>query len=73
MKDNYKEHAITASARQIRDTQQWQPKLVIWIEKGDYPIQTPLITKHFSTREQAESKDIAVAKKLIDEGRPSLF
>ena len=73
MKDNYKGHMITATARQIRETQQWQPRLVIWTAEGDYPIKAPVITESFATREQAESEGLVLAKQWIDYGKPSVF
>ena len=74
MEETYKGHTIIASAWQIRDTQRWQPKLVmICSEKDANPIKSPNINKYFSTREQAESEGLAIAKKWIEDGKPNLF
>jgi len=73
MKEDHKGHSITASVWQIRDTQLWQPQLVIWTERSRHPLKAPNIDKYFRTREQPESEGLVFAKKWIDDGKPSVF
>ena len=73
MQQFYKGHTIKTAARQLRDTQQWQPMLqiIIWDDSKD--LFKPLsATKYFSTREQAESEGLVIAKKWIDDGKPGV-
>ena len=74
MTEEYKGHSITASAWEILDTQQWEPRLVIiWQQQGAFPVKAPNINKFFSTREKAESEGLSFAKKWIDDGKPDVF
>ena len=69
MKEDYKGHSITASAWQLRHTQQWEPKVVITFRRQGTPTARPFsVFKYFPTREQAESEGLISAKKMIDAG-----
>ena len=69
MKEVYKAHTIAASALQLRDTQQWEPKVVItWERQGTFTARPITVYEYFPTREQAEDAGLAFAKNTIDAG-----
>ena len=73
MQQFYKGHTIKTSARQLRGMQQWQPvlQIIIWNDSRD--VFKPLSsTQFFSTREQAESEGLVIARKWIDDGKPGV-
>ena len=73
MQQFYKGHTIKTSAQRLRDTQQWQPvlQIIIWNynEKSFKPFSA---IECFSTREQAESEGLVIAKKWIDDRKPGV-
>jgi hypothetical protein len=74
MDENYKGHNIAASAWQLADTQEWQPKLTImWTEGVRKLMIYPQITKYFPTQIEAEREGLAFAKKWIDDGKSRLL
>ena len=73
MQQFYKGHTIKTSAQQLRDTQQWQPVLQIIIWNDNQNLFKPFsATECFSTREQAESEGLVIARKWIDDGKPGV-
>jgi hypothetical protein len=72
--EDYKGHHITASAVQLADTGQWEPRFVVTeLTEDDPALITPrTITRTFPTEAKAEMEALLFAKEWIDDGKPPL-
>ena len=75
MEEDYKGHTIKALARQLLEPQLWQPipEILTREENGSDRIHLLSSAKYFAAREEAESEGLAIAKRWIDDAKPSLF
>jgi len=71
LEEVYKGHNITALARQLTDSHEWQPTVMIrWSDGVRKPIKYLQITKYFPTQAEADREGLAFANKWIDDGKP---
>ena len=75
MQEDYKGHTIKALARQLLEPLLWQPipEIFTMEENGSDRIHLLSSAKYFATREEAEREGLAIAKRWIDDGKPSVF
>ena len=73
-KEIYRGHEITASAVELPDSGQWQPRFIVTdlIEVNPIKSIPQTITGSFPTRAEAEREALWFTKKWIDDGKPAL-
>ena len=71
MEARYKGHGILASARQVSDSDRFQPHVtVVWSEGQKEKAESAVFPLGSPTERQAELHGVQLAKKWIDDGKP---
>jgi len=66
---SYKKHDIHATALELKDTHEWEPRITIsWSERCHTMMKLPNLPRLFLTRQEAENYALVFAKKWIDSG-----
>jgi hypothetical protein len=66
---SYKKHDIHATALELKDTHEWEPRITIsWSEGCQTMMKLLDLKRLFSTRQEAENYALVFAKKWIDSG-----